>query len=185
MSIINDALKKTQMSFKKPKKKDEKKEEAQEKKSDDVTNVYEKLYKSKEEKAVAPQERAKTENKSKGPQEVFKTIFAVIFLIGSVGFSYKFLSGYEPLQDYIRSKTGKSRSSRQLIKKYVPTKKRVYKDGDLILNGVSTIDGQKVALINDEIYQLGEVVGNKVIIAIGKDEVDLQDDEKVYTIKVR
>ena len=79
---------------------------------------------------------------------------------------------------------GKRRSSRFQIAKHVP-KKRVYKPGDLVLNGISTIDGKKVALINDEIYQIGEVVNNKTITHIGRDTVELRNDEKIFTIKVR
>jgi len=190
MSIINDALKKTQMSFKRPKKKD-KKEEAQPvaKKEDEVVNVYDKLYKAKEEKSGSSSGAMadKRTGKSKSPshaKKITKTILVTIFFIVSLAFSYKFLSGYEPLQDFIRSKTGKRRSSRHFIAKHVP-KKRTYKPGDLVLNGISIIDGQKVALINDEIYQIGDTVSNKEIISIGRGEVKLQDDDKIYTIKVR
>ena len=54
MSIINDALKKTQLAFKRPKKKEKAQaQEAQDSpksKDDEVVNVYDKLYKAKEDK---------------------------------------------------------------------------------------------------------------------------------------
>ena len=88
------------------------------------------------------------------------------------------------MQEFIRYKTGKIKSSRHLIAKHIP-KKRTYKPNDLVLNGISSIDGVKIALINDEIYQVGDVVNNKKIISISSDVVELHDDEKIYTIKVR
>jgi len=193
MSIINDALKKTQLSFLKPKGK--KKEKAEEKdeskpKDDGTVNVYDKMYKAREEKekslpshVVSGKKSPKSRKVSHRSREWLKTIVAVIFLIASVSFSFKFLSGYEPLQDFIRSKTGKRRSSRFHIAKHVP-KKRVYKAGDLVLNGISVIDGTKVALINDEIYQVGDIVNGKEITRIDRDAVELRNDEMIFTIKV-
>jgi hypothetical protein len=193
MSIINDALKKTQMSFKRPKKKDQEQAQADPKpKEDGIVNVYEKMYKDREEQSKlssgvltpgkkAPKDSKKTSSKSR---EWLKTAFAALFLIASLSFAFAFLSNYEPLQDYIRSKTGKTRSSRDRLIKHMP-KKRVYKDGDLVLNGISVIDGLKVALINDEIYKIGDKVDDKEITSINSDSVELRDDEKVFTITVR
>jgi len=200
MSIINDALKKTQLKFMKPKKKEKAQSESESKPKDDGTvNVYEKMYKDREEKQkssgvhVISEKRSSKDGKSKDrvpgrSKEWLKTIFATIFLIASVAFSYTFLSSYEPLQQFLRSTPlkigGKKRSSRAYIMKHMP-KKRTYKAGDLVLNGISVIDGEKVVLINDEIYQVGDVVNKKRITNIGKTEVELRDDEKIYTIKVR
>lgn len=191
MSIINDALKKTQMAFKRPKKKEKEKiQDSPKPKDDGIINVYEKMYKDREEKEKTSSAHGVPGKKSpkdkKAPhksREWLKTIFAAAFLIASISFSFKFLSGYEPLQDFIRSKTGKRRSSRFHIAKHIP-KKRVYKAGDLVLNGISFIDGIKVALINDEIYQIGDVVNSKKITSINRDTVELRDNEKIFTIKV-
>ncbi len=190
MSIINDALKKTQLRFKKPKEKEKTKDDSTPK-DDGTVNVYEKMYKAREEKEKISLPRATSGKKSKKDSEIshrsrerLKTIFAAVFLIASVSFSFKFLSGYEPLQDFIRSKTGKRRSSRFYIAKHVP-KTRVYKAGDLVLNGISLINGTKVALINDEIYQIGDTVNNKKITRIDRDTVELRNDEKIFTIKIR
>jgi len=192
MSIINDALKKTQMSFKKLKKKEQAQEEPKPKpKGDNVVNVYEKMYKSREDGKTPSPDRVQGKKSPKssgetsgGAKKFFKTAFAALFLIASLAFSFTFLSDYEPLQDFIRSKTGKRRSSRFHIAKHVP-KKRIYKAGDLVLNGISVIDGIKVALINDEIYQIGDIVNNKKITKITSKIVELQDDEKIFTISVR
>jgi len=192
MSIINDALKKTQLRFMKPKKK-EKDQSDPKPKGNDIVNVYDKLYKDRDDKMksssvhVISEKKSRNDSKvkvSRGSKEWLKTVFAVIFLVASVAFSYTFLSNYEPLQDFLRSATGKKRSSRAYIMKHMP-KKRTYKAGDLVLNGISVIDGEKVVLINDEIYQIGDVVNNKTITSIGRSEVELRDDKKIYTIKVR
>jgi len=192
MSIINDALKKTQLKFKKPKKKENAQvQEDPKPKEDAVVNVYEKMYKDRESNAkpssthiISEKELPKSGQAPRRTNEWLKTAFAAIFLVTSIFFSFKFLSGYEPLGDFIRSKTGKVRSSRFHITKHVP-KKRAYKPGDLVLNGISTIDGKRVALINDEIYRVGEIVNNKTITNIGHDTVELRDDEEIITIKVR
>lgn len=197
MSIINDALKKTQSSFKKLKKKEKEKVQIQEAqdspkpKDDDVVNVYDKMYKAKEDLSKSSRthviSEARPSKSNKAPRRAdgwFKTTLAAVVLIGSLVFTFKFLGGYEPLQDFIRSKTGKTRSSRHLIAKHIP-KKRIYKPGDLVLNGISFIDGTKVALINDEIYQVGDVVNNKEITSISDGTVELRNDEKIFTIKVR
>lgn len=194
MSIINDALKKTQQAFK-PKKKDKVQEDP--KPNDEATlNVYEKMYAERDKKkklsdAVskaggrsAKGEKSNTTKKSPG---IFKTIFAAIFLIASVSFSFIFLSNHTPLQKFLGSSPitfGKKENSRSKIAKYIP-KKRKYTAKDLVLNGISIVAGHKVALINDEIYQVGDMVNNKEITNIDRDEVKLQDDEKIYTITVR
>jgi len=197
MGIINDALKKTQMSFKRLKKKDKNKVQAQESqespkpKDDGIVNVYDKLYKAKEDQTKSSTTHINPEKKStrstNAPHKTngwFKTTLAAVFIITSLTFAFKFLVGYEPLQDFIRSKTGKTKSSRHLIAQHIP-KKRIYKPNDLVLNGISTIDGNKVALINDEIYTVGDVVNNKKITSITDNLVELSDDEKIFTIKVR
>jgi len=198
MSIINDALKKTQMAFKRPKKKESEKAQTQEAqntpkpKDDDMVNVYDKLYKAKQDQLKSSTAHVISERKSpsksvKAPRirdGWLKTTLAAIFLVASIAFTFKYLAGYEPLQDFIRSKTGKAKSSRHFIAKHVP-KKRTYKPDDLILNGLSVIDGKYVALINDEIYQVGAVVNGKTITSISNGVVELRNDEKIFTIKVR
>jgi len=158
-----------------------------------MVNVYEKMYKAKEEQLksstthVISNSERKSQKSGKAPRKPdgwFKTTMAAVFLIVSLSFAFKFLVGHEPLQEFISSKTGKTRSSRHLIVKHM-SKKRTYKPNDLVLNGISFIDGTKVALINDEIYQIGDVVNNKEITSINGGVVELRDDEKIFTIKVR
>ena len=193
MSIINDALKKTQLNFKKkPKNKEkEKAENTLKPNNDDVANVYDKMYKAREEQRQASSSGAvpakKSSKGSKTPQKAdgwLKTVLAFLFLAASLTFAFKFLSGYEPLQDFLLSQKWKKKSSRTYIVKHMP-KKRTYKASDMVLNGISIVDGKKVALINDEIHQVGDVVNNKEIISITHDTVELRGNEKIYTIKVR
>ena len=76
MSIINDALKKTQLTFKRPKKKE--KEIIQDNpkpKDDSTTNVYEKMYKNREEKEKSSSVHVNPEKKSPKDKKVVKDRF--------------------------------------------------------------------------------------------------------------
>ena len=53
------------------------------------------------------------------------------------------------------------------------------------MNGTSLIDGKMVALINDQIYEPGEVVNGMSIISIEMNKVELSDDQKITTLHVR
>jgi len=194
MSIINDALKKTQLRFRKPKK-DKKKESEEPQKSagstEEMTNVYEKMYKEKQIKTSAFNTQMPPEDKPSSKvspldigKKVLKALPVFIFLIASLYVFFVVLSRNLPVKDFMRSAKIKSRSSQLRVFKPTP-KKRVYSPGELILNGTSLMDGKKVALINDEIYELGDVIEGRKITSIIPNEVELRDDEKIITIKVR
>ena len=95
------------------------------------------------------------------------------------------LSRLAPVKGFVSSIGGGNKdSSRYLFKKH-EKKARKYSANDLILNGTSIVDGASVALINDEIYEIGDVINGKKVISIGLDKVELQDDEKIFTLRVR
>jgi len=191
MSIINDALKKAQLNFKKPKKDQKIKSAAgQSKSGEDITNVYEKMYKARQEQAdasasQAQQGKSPTQNKSKTPlaKTLIKTFFVIILICVLIVASFFILKNFLPIDDFIQSVKKAGKSSR-IITKPAP-KKRIYRPGELVLNGTSLIDGKQVALINDEIYEIGGIVNGKEITSIGLNEVKLRDDQKVFTLKIR
>lgn len=191
MSIINDALKKTQLNIKKPKRTAKKQDEQVQHSGEDITNVYEKMYKTREEQRAASEHKKQPAGKdSSGTSKTGKHIPSwlqkslVFVLVGIFVFaSYMFLSNFKPFQDFVQSIKG-DKSSRSHIPR-TTAKKRVYKPGELVLNGTSLIDGKQVALINDMIYEIGEVINGKTITYIGSDSVELRDKEKIITLKVR
>jgi len=190
MSIINDALKKAQFNLKKPKRSLKSNNDQKPKSGQDITNVYEKMYKAREEqKAAAASQNIekKTSSVVNSPRQAkkwIKTLFAVVFFFVSIFLSFYLLKSYLPFENFMSSSNGKTRSSRFHISRPT-TKKRTYKPGELFLNGISSIDGKNVALINDEIYEIGEMVEGKKITSIGLDKVELRDAQRIFTIKVR
>ena len=191
MSIINDALKKTQLNFKKKNKPAEKQEEPQAAQADQSTsNVYEKLYQKQQDlqsaSSAARRQQANTSDKSSTLRSAKKwikisttTAVCLLFLAGGL----YFLSRFEPVQDFFRSIKRKTAPSRNYIARQAQ-KRRSYKPGELVLNGTSLIDGKRVALINDEIYQVGETINGKKITSINMNQIELRDDEKIITLRV-
>ncbi|MBN1869874.1 MAG: hypothetical protein JW847_04780 [Candidatus Omnitrophica bacterium] len=191
MSIINDALKKAQLSFKKttPAPAQEKKQE----KPDSLTpsNIYEKLYQKRLDQqnpsvAGKVQKEKSTDKKTpplRSAKRWFKVSATVVIFLLLISGGLFFAARLEPVQEFLQSLNKDRNSSRDHIARYIP-KKRVYKPGELVLNGTSLIDGKRVALINDEIYEVGEVVDGKKITSINLNQIELSDNEKIITLKV-
>ncbi len=57
-----------------------------------------------------------------------------------------------------------------------PLPKINYAQGTLILNGTSIIDNNRVALINNNIYSVGEIVNGKKILNISNKNVELENE---------
>ncbi len=65
------------------------------------------------------------------------------------------------------------------------TQNRPQGDGGLHLSGIMTMGEKRVALINDDIYELGDIVAGKRIVEIERDKVHLADqDQNISIIKV-
>lgn len=190
MSIINDALKKTQMSFKK-KDASAKKEEPQKEEPKEPSNVYEKLYKKQAalqeaSRAAKGQPAAKQDAKASEPgpaKNWIKTVGVTLLVLALIGTGLYFASKQEAVQDMLSSLKAKGMAAKSQFNRPTP-KKRSYRPGELVLNGTSLIDGKRVALINDEIYQVGEVVDGKTITHIDLNLIELKDDETVTTLRV-
>ncbi len=191
MSIINDALKKTQFSLKKKDKtpEPEKKPEAQA--NQGPSNVYEKLYKQQQEMkevaAASNESRQKPSiSKASKPRPAKKWLQTsatiVVFFLLTYGLFFV-ISRYTPAKDYLDSIKNKSARSRTRIAQKTQ-KPRKYAAGELILNGTSLFDGKRIALINDEIYEIGETVDGKKITSISLNRIELRDKDTVTTLRV-
>ena len=194
MSIINDALKKAQWNLKNTKKN----QKDQDKPNDptvpenkSISKIYEKLYKTSGDQQTHAADANRTSQESSGQTATkyrrAKRWFAGVLIFALCGLGarggYLLLKRYRPFENFFRSSTLLQGSKGlQSPKPVVP--KRTYKEGEFVLNGTSLIDGKKVALINGEIYEIGEVVNGKTITSIDSNKVELTDDEKIITLRV-
>lgn len=55
----------------------------------------------------------------------------------------------------------------------------------LVLNGVTVTNGQKLALINNDIYKIGDEVMGRTIVNINLDGVELMDGDQKIILKTR
>ena len=200
MSIINDALKKAQKSLTRSEKTPDKDQKVQSipaasaaPQSHDgksISNVYEKLHKPRVDQnkgTVAPKhedEVVHMTRQQRSAKSWAKTaLTAVVILIFVVG-GLSLAQQYAPFKNIFTSLKKSSRKSGFRFAS-APAKKRQYKPGELVLNGTSLINGKMVALINDEIYEPGDVVNGMSIISIEMNKVELSDDQKITTLHVR
>lgn len=58
-------------------------------------------------------------------------------------------------------------------------------DEELIVNGIMTEGTKKIALVNNEIYQIGDYIRGWKLVEIDLDRIQLLDNGKILTIKVR
>lgn len=191
MSIINDALKKTQLSFKKKDKPPVQETKQEDPANQNTSNVYEKFHKQQADQRNASipgkgpkgKEADKKTSALQSAKKWIKTSAVVAVCLLFLSGSFFLLSRLKPVQDFIRSIKKDSAPSRAYIAKRIP-KKRTYKPGELVLNGTSLIDGKRVALINDEIYEVGETINGNKITSINLNRVELRNNEKTITLKV-
>lgn len=189
MSIINDALKKTQVHLKKTESKEDKKPEPKQENPTTPTNIYEKLYKKSREKQNTQNQTGPKKDTStpdaplRAAKKWFKTVIAIIVLLAGLSGGFLFISRSPGTRKFLNSLKKDRPSSKGAIAKH-PPKARKYKAGELVLNGTSLIDGKRVALINDEIYEIGEVIDGNKITSIDLNKVELLGDEKIITLKV-
>ena len=190
MSIINDALKKVQLNFKKTDKPPVQEKKQENPADQSTSNIYEKLYKKQTDRqnASAPgkgQKKKEADKKTSTLRSVkrwIKTSAVVAVCLLFLSGSFFFIARLQPVKDFFLSIKKTRSSSRAYITKHAP-KRRTYKPGELVLNGTSLIDGKRVALINDEIYEIGEIINGKQITSINLNKIELRDNEKIITLK--
>jgi len=59
------------------------------------------------------------------------------------------------------------------------------KYAQLVLTGIVTMNDRRVALINNEIYEIGDFVDGRKIVTIAIDKVELQDENGIITLPVK
>src|SRR3989338_1343003 len=163
MSIINDALKKAQKKLTKTENTPIDKTSNAAPVTHDgksISKVYEQLYKAREDqrkKHVAHKNATDAVVHMTPPRRPtkrwIKATFVIIFYLACVAVGYILVKNYVPLNDISAFfKRSNSNSGHQPAN--TPPKKRKYKPGELVLSGTSLIDERRVALINDEIYEI-------------------------------
>jgi hypothetical protein len=188
MSIINDALKKTQTKLNTTENTEARNPETTQKETTTPLNIYEKTQKKAQEQQNA---QPKTEQKSSMPEtplrsakKWIKTFSITVLILAGLSSGFLSISRSQAAKKFLHSLKKDRPSSKKLITKQSASKPRKYKTGELVLNGTSLIDGKKVALINDEIYEVGEVINGNKITSIDLNKVELLGDEKIITLKV-
>lgn len=166
MSIINDALKKTQTNM-------------DPKETKDVSKIYEKLHPP----ASTPPPRPASPSGSKQPeppkQPVKKSqapailaIVCILCVVTGVLVAALFFS--------------KQKSS-ELSKKFTntffkpkapkPAPARVYRPGEIVLNGTMMMSDHRVALINDKIFEIGDVIDGRELLDVSFNKITLKDQD--------
>ena len=178
MSIINEALKKTQSEF-------------SEKEGQDVSNLYEKLHTKvepetdKEPGTKTPEARPQLPSSSQIPILLIIFVLLVgVFVATRSTETKKSSSSTKPINPI------KKIASLIHVPKPTPQPKsipkQVYKKGELVLNGTMKVDHNKtVALINNEIYQVGDSIDGKQIMSITMEGVELTDKGKTIFLTVK
>ena len=172
MSIIHNALKKTQQELDKNIRKD-------------ISHIYDKLRASYQHPQInkEPEENSSTEGlKPLREKKIFPiltlSISTFILLVGATCLVYFFF--YKQSSSSVLSASAKKRIYSQSVSSKNPNAHEPF-----VLNGIM-LRGQKiVALINDDIYEAGEFVDGKEIIKITPEAVQLKDDTNIITLSVR
>jgi hypothetical protein len=173
MSIINDALKKTQENL----------EQKNDKESNqDVSQLYDKLHSPKKAEGP-PVPGAKSAKSKENKSNNFGSILILIAILGGLYFAYNFYYAKDGKNkiDFKKFKIAfpKSKGSSS-TPKAVPA--REYKMGEVVLNGVFTTGERTAALINNKIYEIGQEINGNKIISISIDKVELMDTNGQITV---
>ena len=171
MSIIHNALKKTQQELDKNGKKD-------------ISRIYDKLRASYQPPQInkEPEENISTEGLKLPRKKKIFPIFTLsvstfILLVSALCLVYFFFYKQSSSSDLTAS------AKRKIYSQPVSSNPNMHEP--LVLNGIM-LKGQKiVALINDDIYEAGEFVDGKEIIKITPEAVQLKDDTNIITLSVR
>jgi len=189
MSIINDALKKTQEDLGETEKVLERElkeiQETEENKTETriPTNIYEELHqKADTRKDVITPTPKKKSSLLRAAKRWFKPLGIIVFGSLCLWGGYSFLTHNPPSQNLSSQPNNTLSKTKSIFAQKAP-KKRIYKSGDLVLSGTSLMDGKRVALINDNIYEIGGVINGKQITAISLNKVELLDNDRTVILK--
>lgn len=187
MSIIHNALKKTQKELK-IKSGTSSQETPQPKSNEDISKLYETLHQSspsssskfqKEDRQKPKPERPAETGKNKTTQIIITLIFVFAFAVGVMAY---FFPKYLP-HSFSQSINPKTKTEGTAI---APEAKKMYDQNQIVVNGTVVMDEKRMALINDNFYEIGDVINGKKIMNIALDRVEFLDEQgKTLTLKVK
>ena len=67
----------------------------------------------------------------------------------------------------------------------MPTKSPETKNGNLVVSGIITMGDRQVALINNQIYEVGDKIEGKEIISITERTVEIRDGKQTQTLNLQ
>ncbi len=174
MSIIHDALKKTQSSL-----------GENSEKNDSPPPIQPPLETTPSRTPVAATASDKT------PVWMW-TIWGILFAVIVGSFITTFFLIYSEKKDNLAKMQEQAKQQelarQQALAKMVAATNaslNVQDSGELRLNGIMTTDGQPIALINNRIVKAGDYIGNKRVVAIGEDKVELFSNGKVEILSIQ
>ena len=171
MSIINDALKKTQSEF-------------QNKDGKNPTNVYEKFYQNKKNQLAPDDPKAAKREEAPRRKSSAGKVFLILFLFVLAGVVT--VRHYPNIPRVLMHKAKSLKIASTSTTPYVPPPvKRTIPEGAIILNGVMLMDDRHVALINDDVYEVGDYINGKKIVNITLEQVDFLQNGRIESYKVR
>lgn len=124
------------------------------------------------------------------PREKLKLkLYLVFILIALLGFSYSlttlFYSPAPPSIDMIKRQAANSLVKQKQPEPTTPAKPTKTTKEKFILNGIVTMDNEKVALINDEMVRKGEYIEGAYVINILENKVYLDLGGKPIVLKIK
>lgn len=211
MSIIHDALKKTQNNLNNNQDKNasnkmntENPDSSNAPPANPMSVIYDKLHKKPDVKQNPPHPKSPTkrnnpnnETQSNPVMTFFTIIFCLFIITGAGWFIYQYYAQnmekngvdlkkaltIKPQKLYTIG-TPKKPRPKPAVK--VAQEEKNIPSNTIILSGITMMGEKRVALINNEIYQVGESVQGKKIISISIEKVELEDNTgNITTLKVK
>ena len=187
MSIINDALKRAQKNMAKTDAKDSKKDPEKSQPTEQPVAkgpVYPTPKAAPSAPPPPPQPKKKNEEEKNDEKKkkiwlrTLAVIVAIFFLITGILMATLF---------FLKRRSADSSDPQSIRRSYQPRPiTRTYKEGELVLSGISLIENKRVAIINGDIYEEGDVVDGNQIINIELHRVILKDTSgKVVHLKTK
>lgn len=164
MSIINDALKRAQQRMKKG-------NDPAPTETPSVQNLTREQHPPTASPHPRPQPPKKETTAHKKKKVWYQTVTALVVL-------FFFITGIllATLFFLMKRSSGDADPTAVIRREYMPKiVNRKFKPGELILSGTSFVEDKKVALINDGIYEVGDIVEGYRITSIDIKQVELQN----------
>ena len=178
MSIIHDALKKTQVNLKKNEKASAPSDHLEnQKKSDDYSPI------------IKPADTTNIQTKRPDKLKIAIICISLIaagFLVSIFLPSANKSSTATKKIEKIKKTSSRPNATTNFIPNATPFNGRSSNQKSLTLNGTIMAENKKAALINNEIYQVGEFVNGKAIHKISLKKVELIDKNgKITILKIK